>query len=141
MTLSPTVNVTSPPVWSALWKAENVPAVQSVFRFHDASDTEKWPKIRLFWPFRPFGGPGTRLDGGRAGRAKLLMRLLFHAVLTRTGEPTSGPAWPPGGRARDRPEWPLPRAGRRPGPKSVDRPQPSGREGSREFYRRQMPPR
>src|SRR4029079_17507882 len=111
----PTVNVTSPPVWSALWKAENVPAVQLVYRTLEAFDTEKWPKIRLFWPFRPFDGPGTRLDGGRAGGAKSLMRLLFRAVPIHTARPASGPAWPPGGRARGRPEWPRPPAGPRPG--------------------------
>src|SRR5262245_50507446 len=80
MTLSPTVNVTSPPVWIALWKSEMVPAVQSVYRTLEAFHTGKWPKIRLFWPFRPLRGLGPNLNGGRAGGPKLLMRLLFRAV-------------------------------------------------------------
>src|SRR5262245_42077290 len=53
----------------------------TVYRTLEAFDSEKWPKIRVFWPFCPFGGLWANVNDGPGFASKLLMRRLFRAFI------------------------------------------------------------
>src|SRR5262245_3067632 len=53
----------------------------TVYRTLEAFDSEKWPKIGVFWPFCPFDGLERHSRERGVYGANLLMRRLFRAIL------------------------------------------------------------
>src|SRR4029453_3515180 len=72
MTLSPTWKVTVPPVGSAVWKAEVVPAVHSVYLTSGPRTTLRGPKTWAFQQFaRALGRQHPATPASGRGRPRL----------------------------------------------------------------------